>query len=495
MSVTEVVNGGQHIRVLMLEDSPRDAELTKRYLRREQLVFSLAVVDDEASFRSMLETTDPDVILADYNLPGFDGMRALEIACVLAPETPFLFLSGVMGEERAVEALRGGATDYVPKDRMQRLASAIVRALAERHERFLRQNMEKALRASEQRFVYAAAATREIIWDWDLVTSKIWFSDAFRDDWGYVTTETDVPADWFWQRIHPEERETMAASFHEAVARDERWRGEFRLSRADGSYGTVVARGMVVRDAAGSAVRVIGAIFDITERLQLQQQLEQARRIESLGRVAATVAHEFNNVLMGVLPLAEILRLTPNQAITEQVARRITDAVSRGRRLTEQILRFSKPADPAFTPVDLDQWLDQVIPEQRIIAGPNVTMTLSVRDAPLPVSIDPPQMQQVLSNLIVNARDAMPRGGTIRLLAETSGNYASLSVADEGTGMPPHVLQRIFEPLYTTKRSGTGLGLAVAQQIVVRHNGSIEVTSTAGEGTAFRIFLPLVQKP
>ncbi|MCU1350167.1 MAG: hybrid sensor histidine kinase/response regulator, partial [Acidobacteria bacterium] len=287
-------NGSQHIRLLMLEDSPIDAELTRRHLKRENLDFSLTVVEDEASFRSMLENTDPDVILSDYNLRGFDGMHALQIAQTLAPEIPFIFVSGSIGEERAVEALRGGATDYVLKDRIARLASAIVRALAERRERIVRHSVEGALRASEQRFQYAAAATREIILDWDLATSKIWLSDAFRDDWGYDVGRTDVDAEWFRERIHPEERDAAQATFEGAVARKERWRAEFRLARADESYRCVIARGMPVCDAAGRAVRIIGAIFDVTERLKLQEQLEQARRVESLGRVAATVAHEFN---------------------------------------------------------------------------------------------------------------------------------------------------------------------------------------------------------
>jgi sigma-B regulation protein RsbU (phosphoserine phosphatase) len=140
------------IRLLLLEDSPRDAELVERQLRRDHLNFSASIVDNEEDFRFALENSDPDVILSDYHLPGFDGVCALRIARVLAPSTPFLFVSGSIGEERAVEALREGATDYVLKDRLSRLASAIVRALAERRERALRRNIESALRSSEQRF-------------------------------------------------------------------------------------------------------------------------------------------------------------------------------------------------------------------------------------------------------------------------------------------------------------------------------------------------------
>ncbi|HEX2831467.1 MAG TPA: ATP-binding protein [Thermoanaerobaculia bacterium] len=479
-----------HIRLLMLEDNPRDAELTERILRRE-LELSLTVVDDEPSFRNALLTSDPDVILSDYTMPQFDGMSALRITRVLAPDTPFIFLSGSIGEERAIEALREGATDYVLKDRTSRLSSAIVRALAERRERILRQNMEKALRASEQRFQYAAAATREIIWDWDIVTSKIWFGDALRNYWGYDALPSETDATWLLNRIHPEDREAVMTSFRQAVASKERWHTEFRLARADDTYTNVIARGVVVRDAAGTAMRVIGATFDITEQLQLRQQLEQASRVESLGRVAATVAHEFNNVLMCLSPVSEFLRRGPTPQLIDQAATRIAESVSRGRRLTEQILRFGRPADPVFATVDLVEWLGALMPDIRALAGSAVSILPTVRKAPLPVSIDSDQLKQVLTNLIANARDAMSKGGTIRITADEEGSCACLIVADTGTGIPAHVLHRIFEPLYTTKRSGTGLGLAVAQQIIVQHRGSIDVTSTPGEGTSIRVRLPL----
>ncbi|HYC62340.1 MAG TPA: ATP-binding protein [Thermoanaerobaculia bacterium] len=486
--------GGQHIRLLMLEDNPLDAELTSRYLEREQLRFSLTVVDNEADFRTMLETTDPDVILSDFSMPGFDGMRALRIARVVAPEIPFVFLSGSIGEERAVEALREGAIDYVLKDRISRLASAVVRALTERRERTLRHNMERALRASEQRFQTAAAATREIIVDWDLATSHIWFSDAFREDWGYETAEIDAPATWFLERIHPEDRAAAQASFEEAIAKRERWYCEYRLARADGTYRSVIVRGMTMRDGEGRATRVIGAMLDVTERLQMREQLEQARRIESLGRVAATVAHEFNNVLMTILPFTEILQRSSDPRVLEQSARRISDAVARGRRLTDQILRFSKPAEPAFVMLDLGQWLERLIPELRSVVNGKVAVEVNAEDVRLPVLIDSAQMQQVLLNLMVNARDAMPHGGTIRVSTAAADRSAVLAVADDGTGIPADILEQIFEPLYTTKRSGTGLGLAVAQQIVVRHRGSIDATSVVGEGTSFRILLPFAEQ-
>lgn len=483
------------VRLLLLEDSPRDAELVERELRRAQLQFSISVVDGEEAFRSELENSDPDVILSDYHLPGFDGVLALRIARLIAPSTPFIFVSGSIGEERAVEALREGATDYVLKDRLSRLPSAIVRAQAERRERMLRQNVENALRASEQRFQYAAEATREIIWDWNLATSRIWFSDAMRELWGsaipQTTPQADVHSTWFEQRIHPEDRAAAMESLQEAIARKGRWSAELRFARADETFRHVILRGMVITDARGEPVRLIGALFDLTERLQLQRQLEQHRRIESLGRVAATVAHEFNNVLMGLLPFADRMaqgRLPDD--VYPKMAALLLHSVSRGRRLTEQILSFSKPAEPEPVPIALDEWLRDLTPELRALAGKGITVDVRPPEASLIASIDPPQMQQVLSNLVVNASHAMPQGGTITIAAEAGGDTICLTVTDQGTGMSPETLEQIFEPLFTTKRSGTGLGLAVAQQIVARHHGSIQATSKLGIGTTFEIVLP-----
>jgi signal transduction histidine kinase len=484
------MNALSHVRLLMVEDSKLDYELIASHLRRAQLDFSATVVDEEKTFRSMLETTDPDVILSDYNLPRFDGISALRIARVVAPSKPFIFVSGSIGEERAVEALREGATDYVLKDRMSRLAPAILRAITERRERMLRQSMETALSLSEQRFQYAAAATREIIWDWNLATSRIWYSDALRDFWGYELPMNEGPSDWFEERIHPGDRERVRASLLAALPSAERWATEFRFARADDTYSDVFVRALVMRNDRGEATRVIGAMLDVSERLSLEAQLQQVRRVESLGRVAATIAHEFNNVLMGIQPIAEIMRRRAKDEESEHLAKQILSSVSRGQRVTTQILRFASPAEPALHPVKLRDWLEQAAPELKALAGPAIDFRLQVDDGDACVSMDAGQMQQVLANLVVNARDSMPKGGTLTIRTAREAGTVLLCVIDSGTGIPLGVLEQIFEPLFTTKRNGTGLGLAVAQQVVARHGGSLNVSSTAGEGTTFRILLP-----
>lgn len=243
---------------------------------------------------------------------------------------------------------------------------------------------------------------------------------------------------------------------------------------------------------------------DVTERKMLEQQLAQAHRVDSLGRLAASVAHEFNNVLMGMMPFAELLQkraATPD--LVARATQHIVNSIQRGKRVTHDILRYTQPAEPALEPVALDEWWKTFIAEARVLLGDNIDMRTSI--APLAVMADANQLSQVFANLISNARDAMRKGGelSIRVRAPERdeafafgfvpdpSRFVQLSVSDTGSGMAPDVLAHMFEPLFTTKpNGGTGLGLAVTHQVVTRHGGLIFVDSVEGHGSAFHIFLP-----
>ncbi|HJT17338.1 MAG TPA: ATP-binding protein, partial [Thermoanaerobaculia bacterium] len=172
-------------------------------------------------------------------------------------------------------------------------------------------------------------------------------------------------------------------------------------------------------------------------------------------------------------------------------ATQIIGSVTRGKRVTEEILRFTQPAEPAMQSIVLNDWLQQLLPEFNAVIDERIRIVTELSPASVVVRCDSAQMQQVLSNLVVNARDAMPQGGTLTIRTGTSNGMAMLSVRDTGQGMTPEILQSIFEPLFTTKRSGTGLGLAVAQQVITRHGGSIHAESTPGGGSEFEILLPV----
>src|ERR1700682_1935178 len=202
----------QHIRILNLEDNPVDAGLIALELTGAALDFAITRVTTEWAFRDALESSGHDVILAGYNLPGLDGEVALRIARDLAPDIPFIFVSASLGAEQAVQALREGATDYIIKDRLSRLPSAITRALTEKRDRELHQRTQDALPHSEERFQYAARATQEVILDWNLNTDRVSFNEAMKSVWGYDEPAGEVTAQWWAERIHPEDREATVAS-------------------------------------------------------------------------------------------------------------------------------------------------------------------------------------------------------------------------------------------------------------------------------------------
>ncbi len=250
----------------------------------------------------------------------------------------------------------------------------------------------------------------------------------------------------------------------------------------------------------GSVVTFI----DLSARKALERQLDDARRIGSLGRLAASVAHEFNNVLMGIQPFAEILLRSETNPGRQASTQQILQSIKRGKRITEEILRFARPAEVETKPIQAQQWLGGLAREIAPLIGDR-TLLVQTPEEPLHLSGDRLQLSQVMINLVRNACDAMPDGGTLTLTAvpvysyqkfsfaafTTPDRFVHLTVQDTGVGIPTDVLPHIFEPLFTTKKSnGTGLGLAIAHQIVGRHAGHIFVESTAGRGTTFHILIP-----
>jgi PAS domain S-box-containing protein len=273
---------------------------------------------------------------------------------------------------------------------------------------------------------------------------------------------------------------------------------------------------LAFRDASGARrdVDVVGATYgdderivlncrDNTERRRLESQLEQANRLAGLGRLAATVSHEFNNVLMGIQPFIDLIRRKSTDSTTLRATGQMTLSVARGKRISEEILRFTRPVDPTVRPIPVRSWLLDLDTELRSLVGSDVRLAL-VAPQGLTISGDIAQLNQILTNMAINARDA---GATIvRIDAEPAGgdgvypfgvirepeSFAHLRFTDNGSGISDSVLPKIFEPLFTTKLTkGTGLGLAVAHQVVMRHGGELFVESRVGAGTTFHIFLPI----
>ena len=252
--------------------------------------------------------------------------------------------------------------------------------------------------------------------------------------------------------------------------------------------------------------RIIGAVttfVDVSQSRMLKSQLDKANRLNGLGRIAATIAHEFNNVLMGIQPFTEILRIEArgNEGILRSVDR-IATSVRRGKRVTSEILQFTRQSEPTRKPVDVASWIADLAAEARHVIGDSIEL-VALGDPDLTILGDSAALQLVFMNMIVNARDALDGKGLIVVTARASegssfpfgviehgDTFVHFTVSDDGPGMSPETVQHIFEPLFTTKKAGTGLGLALAHHVVQQHGGSIFVESIPGAGTAFHVFLP-----
>jgi PAS domain S-box-containing protein len=368
---------------------------------------------------------------------------------------------------------------------------------------------DAALRESEARFKLVARAVSDVVWDWDLMTDLLWWSDGFKTTFGYTTGATEPGIESWTGRIHPDERHRVIEGIHQAIDRGlEAWTDEYRFRCKSGSYALVQDSGYIIRDAAGKGVRMVGGMRDRTEQRKLEAQYLRAQRMESIGTLAGGIAHDLNNVLTPIMMSLELLRA---DSVDDPEANAVIDSIQtscrRGADLVRQVLSFARGIEGQRLPIRLRDLIDEL---RSIISATfprDITITIRVSGDLWPITGDPTQLHQVLLNLAVNARDAMPHGGILTLAATnfaldaqfagTSreanvGRYVLLLVSDTGLGIPLEIREHIFDPFFTTKElgKGTGLGLATVQAIVKGHGGFITVDSEVGRGTSFKVYLP-----
>jgi two-component system, cell cycle sensor histidine kinase and response regulator CckA len=376
----------------------------------------------------------------------------------------------------------------------------------------------EALRASEERYALAARATRNAIWDWDLISSRISWNEGLYTQFAYSPEMVKEHMDWWTEAMHPDDRDRVYASLMTVLdqpAGGEQWEATYRFRRGDGHYVQVFDQGYVARDPSGKAVRMIGAIEDVTEKHRLEEQLRRAQKMEAVGQLAGGIAHDFNNLLTVINGNLEFVRTDLGDAHPARTdLEEIAAAAERASSLVRQLLAFSRkqPVQPRLLPVgSLLHSMERLL---RRLIGEEIAFQVQV-DADTPMlHMDPGQFEQVVMNLVVNARDAMQtetsgqasRGGTLLIEASgveaatleemnlaTSGEHVlQLVVRDTGHGMDEETRARIFEPFFTTKALGvgTGLGLATVHGIVSQAGGTIAVDSEPGRGTTFTVRLP-----
>jgi sigma-B regulation protein RsbU (phosphoserine phosphatase) len=499
------------LSLLLLEDSALDAQLIAARFEEAGLAVRMERVDNQTGFTRAIEHCRFDLILSDYNVPGFDGLAALTAARLACPHTPFVFVSGALGEERAIELLKRGATDYVLKDRLDRLVPCVTRALREAEGELRRKRTEEALRQSEERYALAIRATFDAIWDWDVVANTLHWNDTLQQVFGYSTAEFGDRFDRWSELIHPEDRERVLRSLQSALdSRVDHWMEEYRFLCADGIWRYVVDRGHIVREPEGRPVRMVGAMQDISERKHAEQErqrlLQEAhRRAEFEQQLMGIVSHDLRNPLSAILMAGSLLlRREDTQPWQAKTAARIVSSAERAHRMIRDLLDFTQarlgsgiPVRPA--PIDLHELAYQVVEEART-AHPERELLLTRLGDGLG-SWDADRIAQVLSNILGNALRYGQEDTPVRIETEGQREQVFLRVHNQGTPIAPELLPHLFEPL---TRGGTrlghsdrsiGLGLYIVRQIVLAHGGTVEVHSTAAEGTTFTVRLPRAPGP
>jgi PAS domain S-box-containing protein len=363
---------------------------------------------------------------------------------------------------------------------------------------------EENIRHSEERFRLIAENVGDMIAVLDLDGRRIYNSPSYKGILG--DPESLKGTDGFLD-IHPEDRERVRRVFQETVATGVGQRLEYRALRKDGSVSNIESKGSVIRDSDGKIFRVIVVSRDVTEEKRLAAQYLRAQRMESIGTLAGGIAHDLNNVLTPIMMAIEVLQGKVSDPVGLRTLSTIETSVKRGADIVRQVLAFGRGVKGDRILVQLKHIVKEVVK----IADGTLSKSIKIKtDIPWnlwTVSADPTQMHQVLLNMLVNARDAMPRGGTLTISAENikldetyprmhckaiPGPYVCIVITDTGTGIPADIRDKIFEPFFTTKEigMGTGLGLSTSLAIVKSHGGFINLDSDLGKGTTFRIYIP-----
>jgi len=488
-----------HLRILLVEDSPDDAFLLERHLRRSGFSAILHRVETPSAMLEALGAEPlPDIVLADYNLPHFSGPAALQLIKTAGLDIPFVMMSGAISEETAVESMRAGAQDYVTKQNLARLVPVLERELREAAARRRKIAAEIALRASEDRFHRLVEAMPLGLLISDANGRIIYANNAIERLLGYpnnsmihdaVTLEALCPA-------LGKARDALEA----ASVTTEPF--ESRCTALEGHEIEVLIGVALLNPEAPPEQRQVAAfIADLTLQKKSEEVLRRTEKLAVAGRLAASIAHEINNPLEAITNCLYLV----GQTVLPPDARTYLDMaqqeLNRVAQITVQTLRFYRRSTHA-TEVDIHDLIETVL---TLLDGRHRGLGIEVtRDfGSIPsLSAHDGEIRQVLANLVGNATDALTRGGRIILRTTFSRNPTDgrpgirISVADNGTGMSAATLNRVFEPFFSTKGiTGTGLGLWVSREIVDKHHGTLRARSREAlpgrlGGTVFTLFLP-----
>jgi signal transduction histidine kinase/CheY-like chemotaxis protein len=495
------------LRILLLEDNAHDAELIKELLEADHSVCEITRVQTRAEFVAGLENTGIDLILADYKLPSFDGLTALSLALDARADLPFIFVSGSLGEEVAIEAVKTGATDYVVKSRLSRLVPSVQRALRDARERAERKKAEEAFRRSEMYLAKAQRLSNTGSFGWEPVSGKIYWSDeTYRIFDCEPTIEPTIEI--VLDRTHPDDRMRLRQILDCALIERSEFTAEHRLLMTDGSVKYVRAVGHPSTGEDPETVVFVGAVMDVTERKHAEHERERLRQLEAdltymnrvsmMGELAASLAHEIKQPLAGAAVNGDacinwLRRDAPEVTKASSAASAMITDVKRASDIIDRVSSLYRRGTPERKLVDLNE----IVREIAVLLGEKANRNgVSIRtnlDPELPTTTaDRVQLQQVLMNLMLNGVEAMQdMSGDLTVASKrTEDGQLLISVSDTGMGLSIDEAERVFDAFFTTKTRGTGMGLSISRRIIASHRGHLWANPNPGRGATFQFTLP-----
>ena len=526
--------------ILLIEDNRAEARLLQETLKGSALhAATVTAVTRLAEGIAQCALTAIDVIMLDLTLPDSYGLASLDTLQHQVPGVPVVVLTNTNDDALAVEAVRRGAQDYLVKRQVSQ--DLLVRSLRYAVER---QQVEAALREVnetlelrvqrrtaqleeanqllrqevqdrqhfEERLILAQQAAKIGTFEWNLTTGEVIWSQELETLYGVEPGEFDGNYDTWIQTLHPDDRPDIELILQQALTQQRAIATEFRILSHPQSPRWIGVKSNVFYNPDGTPQRIVGIHMDITEKKQLEAQFLRAQRLESLGTLASGIAHDLNNILTPILGVTQLLPLKFPEMTghTRQLLDTLETSARRGSALIKQILSFARGVEGKR----INLQLAHILQEIRQIIGQtlpkSIEISLGIEPHLWTVTGDVTQLHQVFMNLCVNARDAMPYGGSLTIEAENCtfdattaqafleaqpGAYLRVTVTDTGKGIPPENLSRIFDPFFTTKDigKGTGLGLSAVMGIVKSHGGFIHVQSELNRGSQFTIYLPASQ--
>jgi signal transduction histidine kinase/CheY-like chemotaxis protein len=498
------------LRILLLEDNTHDAELIQELLEADHFVCEVTRVQTRAEFVAGLENVGINLILADYKLPSFDGLSALKLALDAHADLPFIFVSGSLGEEVAIEAVKIGATDYVVKSRLSRLVPSVQRALREAGERAERKKAEEAFRRSEMYLAEAQRLSHTGSFGWNVSSGELfWSEETFRifeyDRAAKPTLELTL------QRVYPDDRPLVQQIIDRASKDGKDYAHEYRLQMPSESikYLHVVAH--AERDKSGE-LEFIGAVMDVTAGKRAEEALHKAQaelahvtRITTLGELTTSIAHEVSQPLAGVVANAEAClgwldRETPNLDEARRSLEWIIKDSNRAGEVTRRVRALATKTDAQKAPLDVNHAVNEAIVfVRRELLSHQVSVRMELSRALPVVLADRTQLQQVIINLVINAIEAMqPVTDRLRELViqshQVEAHQVQVTMKDCGVGISAESADRLFNAFFTTKSSGMGMGLSICRSIIAAHGGRLWAEPNLPHGATFHFTLPSHQE-